>query len=208
MDLSKLFNINKSIDINYSNISTMHRHEHSHYKPARFHFTEAQIKKIHKGHKVRLGHHQIGKGPHTLFLHPVQHQKVSQAHAKGKGIDLSISDGELMHSINSGVEGTGIWDTIKSGFNKYVKPVLSGVGDAIAYANPELAPLREGVRGLTGVGLMHHHKKAHKKAHKKHKKHYESDSSSSSESEEEHHHKKHRKKAHKKHSKRGSGLYL
>lgn len=186
----------------------MHRHEHSHYKPARFHFTEPQIKKIHKGQKVRLGHHQIGTGPHILFLHPVQHQKVSQAHAKGKGVDISISDGELMHSIDSGVEGTGIWDTIKSGFNKYVKPVLSGVGDAIAYANPELAPLREGVRGLTGVGLMHHHKKARKKAPKKHKKHYESDSSSSSESEEEHHHKKHRKKAHKKHSKRGSGLYL
>lgn len=187
----------------------MHRHEHSQYKPARFHFTEPQIKKIHKGQKVRLGHHQIGKGPHILFLHPVQHHKVSQAHAKGKGIDLSISDGELMHSIDSGVEGTGIWDTIKSGFNKYVKPVLSGVGDAIAYANPELAPLREGVRGLTGVGLMHHKKH---KAHKKHKKHhYESDSSSSSSSEEEHHRKKHHKKAHKKvhkHSKRGGGLYL
>lgn len=180
----------------------MHRHEHSQYKPARFHFTEPQIKKIREGRKVRVGHHQVGKGPHTVFLHPVQHHKVSQSHSKGKGTDLTVSDGELMHTINSGVEGTGIWDTIKTGFNKYVKPVLSGVGDAIAYSNPELAPIREGIRGLTGVGLSS--KKKHKKARKSKKHHYESDSSSSSE--EEQHYKKPRKKSRK--SKKGSGLYL
>jgi len=189
-----------------------HRHEHSEYKPARFHFSEAQLHKIHKGHKVRLAHHQIGTGPHTLFLHPVQHHKVSMAHSKGKGVDIAVSDGELMHTIESGAQGTGIWDTIKSGFNKYVKPVLSGVGDAIAYANPELAPLREGVRGLTGVGLTHHkHKVHHKKPHKKHHKHaYESDTSSSeSEYEHEHHRvSKPKRKVHHKKTKHGSGIYL
>lgn len=188
-----------------------HRHEHSAYKPARFHFTEPQLHKIHKGHKVRLAHDQIGKGPHTLFLHPVQHHKVSMAHAKGKGVDLEVSDGELMHSMESGAQGTGVWDSIKAGFNKYVKPVLSTVGDiganALSYTNPEFAPViqgvREGVRGLTGVGLRH---KKHKKAHKKH--HYESDTSSS-ESEHEHKRREHKpkRKVHRK-SKKGSGLYL
>jgi len=143
------------------NISANMRHSSSYYKPARFDLSDTQIDKIHKGHKVRLAHKQIGKGPHTLFLHPLQHQKISMAHAKGSGVDMIVSDGELMHSINSDMEGTGIWDSIKAGFNKYVKPVLSTVGDvaanALSFTNPELTPLiqgvREGVRGLTGVGL-------------------------------------------------------
>ena len=83
------------------------------------------------------------------------------AHAKGSGVDMIVSDGELMHSINSDMEGTGIWDSIKAGFNKYVKPVLSTVGDvaanALSYTNPELAPVIQGIRGgvrdLTGVGI-------------------------------------------------------
>jgi len=168
--------------------------EHSKYEPAKFHFTEDQIRKIHRGHKVRLAHHQMGKGPHTLLLHPLQHQKLSMAHHKGKGSDLHVSDGELAASINSGIQGTGIWDTIKDGLSsvwKYVKPVVSGIGDAIAYTNPELAGLREGVRGVTGVGLQH----------KKHKKHHEY----SSDEEYEHKPKHHKKKTH---HKRGSGLYL
>jgi len=180
--------------------------EHSKYEPAKFHFTEGQIKKIHKGHKVRLGHHQIGTGPHTLMLHPLQHKLISAAHHKGKGSDLHVSDGELAASINSGLHGTGIWDSIKNGLSsvwKYVKPALGAVGDAIAYSNPELAPLREGVRSITGVGIKH--KKAHHKHHK-HKKHHEYDSSSEEE-EYEHKHKHHKKKSHHKKS-HGGGLYL
>lgn len=168
--------------------------EHSKYEPAKFHFTEDQIRKIHKGHKVRLGHHQMGKGPHVLLLHPLQHQKLSMAHHKGKGSDLHVSDGELAATINSGLQGTGIWDTIKEGLSsvwKYVKPVLSGVGDAIAYSNPELMPLREGIRGVTGVGL---------KKNKKHRE-YESDSDDDYERKPKHCKKKTTKK-------RGSGLYL
>jgi hypothetical protein len=135
----------------------------SEYKPAKFHFEDVQIEKIKKGHPVRIKHHQIGKGPHTLLLHPLQHHKLSIAHSKGKGMVLHITDGELHHTKHSELEGTGIWNTIKSGFNKYVKPILSGVGDAIAYSNPELAPIREGIRGLTGVGLEHNEHKHHKK---------------------------------------------
>ena len=162
------------------------------YKPARFELSEHQIHKIKHGHKVRLAHHQIGKGPHTLFLHPLQHDKVATAHAKGKGVDLIVSDGEMEHTVHSGAEGTGIWDTIKSGFKKYVKPILGGIGDAIAYSNPELAPIREGVRSLTGVGLHHPHHPHHMKA--EHHAHHEA-------------HKKGHKKGHKR-MKHGNGLYL
>lgn len=172
------------------------RHTSSNYKPARFDLSDTQISKIHKGHKVRLAHKQIGKGPHTLFLHPLQHQKISMAHAKGSGVDMVVSDGELMHTINSGMDGTGIWDSIKAGFNKYVKPVLSTVGDvaanALSYTNPELAPVIQGIRGgvrdLTGVGLSSK------------KKQYDSESEPES--------KPKSKPKRKAKSKKGNGLYL
>lgn len=181
---------------------------HHHYKPAKFHFSDAQLHKIKKGHKVRLQHHQIGEGPHTLFLHPMQHEKVSAAHRKGKGVDMIISEGEMHHTMESGAQGTGIWDTIKSGlstaWNKVGKPVLSGIGDAIAYSNPELAPIREGVRNLTGVGL-HGKKHTAKKHHEMH--HYDSSDSEMHHAHKKHPaHKKHHK--HKKHPKHGNGLYL
>lgn len=173
---------------------------HFEYKPAKFHFTEHQIRKIKHGEGVRVAHHQIGAGPHTLFLHPHMHHKLSLNHAKGMGMDLMVGPDELYHTVESGIAGTGIWDTIKAGFNKYVKPVLGGIGDAVAYANPELAPLREGIRGLTGVGL-------HKKYHKKHE--HEHEYEHEHEHEHEHKHEHHKKKAHKKRvSKHGNGLFL
>ena len=114
-----------------------------------------------------------------------------------------VSDGELMHSINSDMEGTGVWDNVKAGFNKYVKPVLSTVGDHLAnslsYSNPSMAPLIQGIRGgvrdLTGVGVSG-------KKSKKSKKRY--DSSSESESEPE---RKPKRKTKRK-IKKGNGLYL
>ncbi len=174
---------------------------HFEYKPAKFHFTEPQIHKIRNGHSVRVAHHQVGKGPHTLFLHPHMHHKLSLNHAKGQGMDLMVGPDELEHTIDSGIQGTGIWDTLKSGFNKYVKPVISGVADAVAYSNPELAPLREGIRGFTGVGLRHrkkHHHEEHEHHHHEENEHHHK--------EHEHHHKKHHK--HARVSKRGNGLYL
>lgn len=151
---------------------------HHHYKPASFHFTEPQLHKLAHGHKVRVKHSQVGGGkPHTIMLHPVQHDKVLRAHRAGKGVDLVISDGEWHHTHHSGAQGTGIWDDIKSGFNKYVKPVLSTVGDTVAnslsYTNPEMAGLiqgvRKGVKDLTGVG-MEQEAKPLQKAHKGRKK--------------------------------------
>ena len=147
--------------------------KHFEHKPAKFHFTEKQIEKIMRGHPVRVAAHQIGKGPHTLLLHPVQHHKISMAHAKGKGTELHVSPGEMRETIESGMEGTGIWDSIKNFFSKNgtaILDTLQTVGKAVA---PEFAPeidlARSAARTLTGKGLTHaHHTKAKRPRVSKH----------------------------------------
>jgi len=185
---------------------------HHQYKAASFHFTPHQLHKVRKGHKIRLGHHQVGKGPHTLFLHPVQHHKVSLAHAKGKGVDLIVSDGELGHTIDSGVEGTGIWSDIGDAALKGLKWLGGQALDGIAQGtkgllgdstlgNKAVDFVRKGVKDATGVGLVKP-KKAHRRVVHKKVVEYETES----ESEHPKHKVQHKKVHHK--SKRGNGLYL
>ena len=166
------------------------------YKPAKFHFTEKQIHKIKHGEGVRIAHHQIGKGPHVLFLHPHQHHKLSMNHSKGKGMDLAETRGELEHTVNSGAQGTGIWDSIKGFFKTHGSDILNGIAGAASAVAPEFAPAINAARGVvksaTGYGL--HHTKHHK--HHEHE-HYEH----------EHEH-KHHVKPHKRITKHGNGLYL
>jgi len=118
-----------------------------------------KLKKLAHGHRIQLEHHELSHGPHHLMLHHETAKKLHTARASHKGMRIGPLTHEEIHASGS------LWDSIKSGFNKYIKPVLSGVGDAIAYANPELAPLREGVRSITGVGIKH-------KKHKKHVVHH------------------------------------
>lgn len=126
----------------------------------------AQVKKLANGHAVQLHANQLHHSePHTkhhkIHLHHETHKKLARAHHARKGVRFSMSKHEVEHSGS-------LWDTIKTGFNKYVKPVLSTVGDVVAnslsYTNPELAPVfqgvRQGVKDLTGVGI-HHTRKAH-----------------------------------------------
>ena len=131
------------------------------YKPATVDFTTKQIEQMVKGKPVRLNHSQIGKGKQVILLHPENHIKLSKAYQAGRGCNIHIADGEIQATHNSSMDGTGFFDTLKEGFNKYVKPVLSTVGDvaanALSYTNPEMAPLIQGIRGgvrnLTGVGM-------------------------------------------------------
>lgn len=120
-----------------------------------------KLKKLAHGHRIQLEHHELSHGPHHLVLHHETAKKLHTARASHKGMRIGPLTHEEIHASGS------LWDTIKTGFNKYVKPVLSGIGDAVAYANPELAPLREGVRNITGVGLKHH------KKHHMHHEHHE-----------------------------------
>jgi len=190
---------------------------HFQYKPAKFHFTDHQVKKILNGQSVRLQHHQIGTGSHILLLHPVQHHKISKAHAKNSGSDLHVSNGELHATIHSGIAGTGFWDVLKDGaswlWNNVAKPVLGVAGDAGAselkniassvpivgqLAGPLIDKGREALKSTTGIGL--HHKKG-KKMHHPHKHLHEH--------EHEHHMIHHNAKTPKKRiHKHGNGLYL
>lgn len=121
--------------------------KHATHKEVHMNIPSEKLKKLAKGHRIQLSHSEISHGPCHFTLHHETAKKLHSARACGKGMRVGPLTHEEIHASGS------LWDTIKTGFNKYVKPVLSGVGDAIAYANPELAPLREGVRNITGVGI-------------------------------------------------------
>ncbi|KAH9118364.1 hypothetical protein LEN26_012155 [Aphanomyces euteiches] len=91
-----------------------------------------------------------------MLMHPENAKKVIAAQKANRGVRLDITHGEIDHDISSR-QGGSLWDSIKSGlstvWNTVGKLVLGAIGDAIAYSNPELAPIREGVRTLTGVGF-------------------------------------------------------
>ena len=141
------------------------------YKPATVDFSTKQIEQMMKGKPVRLTHSQLGKGNKVILLHPENHNKLSKAFQSGRGCNLHIAEGEVMATHKSDMDGTGFFDTLKQGFNKYVKPVLSTVGDvaanALSYTNPEMAPLIQGIRGgvrdLTGVGMKQTKKRVSRK---------------------------------------------
>ena len=136
----------------------MHQHE-----PIHILLSKNQIHKIKRGEQIQIPHHNISHHQGFKFtkLHPENLAKLRKAYHHKKGVRLHLAHHEL--------EGTGLWDDIKAVFNKYVKPVLSTVGDTVAnalsYTNPELAPVIQGIRGgiknVTGVGL--HNKKASKR---------------------------------------------
>jgi hypothetical protein len=106
-----------------------------------------KLRKLAKGGRVQLSASEISSGPQCLTLHHETAKKLASARHAGKGLRIGPLTQEEMHASGS------LWSSIKSGFNKYGKPILSGIGDAIAYSNPQLAGLREGVRTITGVGV-------------------------------------------------------
>lgn len=131
--------------------------KHAVHEQVHLNLEHHHLHKLAHGHRVQLEHHHLTGGRHHIVVHHETAKKIHAAHRAHKGVRIGpLSHEEIMSSGSL----KSIWESVKSGFNKYVKPVLSGVGDALAYANPELAPLREGVRAISGVGIKHH-KKAH-----------------------------------------------
>lgn len=108
------------------------------YKAAKLDLSDKQIRQMVKGKPVRLGANQIGKGPHTILLHPENHAKLTKAHNSKKGVNLTIAPGEIRATHESDMSGTGffsnLWDGIKS-VGKQVLPVLGEI------AQPFLGPL-------------------------------------------------------------------
>ena len=134
------------------------------YKPAKIDFTQAQVSKMLKGQPVRLTSSQIGSGSKVMMLHPANHTLLSKAVMSKKGCVLHPSKGEVQATINSTMEGTGFFDTLKKGFN-FLKDsgILSSVVDmavapATAMAGPTfgklVAPARNLLKQTTGVGAV------------------------------------------------------
>ena len=113
--------------------------------------SKKKLSRALKGGTISLSKEDL-TGSHEMLVHPENYKKIEAAKSKNKGVRLDITRGEIEHDLKHHAGGS-LWDFLKEKVWPVVKTVLGGVGDAIAYSNPELAPLREGIRGLTGVGL-------------------------------------------------------
>lgn len=140
--------------------------------------TTAQKKKYLKTGKVSFTAGQLKSSAKKIALHPESAKKWKKAVAAGKGLNLTLTPGEIHASIaldgdaleGSGMEGASVWSWLKGAaksvynFGKknwdVIKPVLSRVADAAipaaatALGAPTLAvAARTGLKELTGVGV-------------------------------------------------------
>jgi hypothetical protein len=115
---------------------------------------QAKLKKALNGGTINLTANEL-KGDQCMCVHPANAAKIVAAQKANKGVRLGFTHGEANHDIeyHGDKQGGSVWSWLKEKAWPVIKTVLSGVGDAIAYSNPTLAPLREGVRGLTGIGF-------------------------------------------------------
>ena len=130
------------------------------YKPYKLNLTKAQIVKAVGGKAIRLKSTQLNTGSFIIFLHPSNYKLILDAVKKSKGVTLpGLSPGEIKATQESEMEGTGLFDFLKKGYNWVknnwgsIKPVLSAVGDAVATLVPGTAVARGQIKTLTGVGL-------------------------------------------------------
>ncbi|KAH9100259.1 hypothetical protein LEN26_016015 [Aphanomyces euteiches] len=117
--------------------------------------SKSKLAKALKGGTISFSKDDLN-GSQPLLMHPENAKKIIAAQKANRGVRLDITHGEIHHDLSSR-QGGSIWESIKNGlstvWNTVGKPVLGAIGDAITYSNPELAPLREGVRSLVGVGF-------------------------------------------------------
>jgi hypothetical protein len=156
--------LNLQNNINTNNIDSVIMSNTFAYQPLKLDLNDQQIASILKGQEIRLKPSQIGHGK-TLLLHPSQIRLILKKIKKDKGvIKLHISPAELISTAQSGLsdslsgEGfgdwlSGAWKWVKDNWQDTLKPIASTVADVVSAANPELMPLRVGLKSLTGVGL-------------------------------------------------------
>lgn len=130
------------------------------YKPYKLNLTKAQQTKAAAGKSIRLKRDQLDSGNYIILLHPSNYKLIVDAVRKNKGLTLpGLSPGEIKATIDSDMDGSGVFDWLKKGFNwvknnwGVIKPVVSAVGDAVAATVPGAAAPRAAVRQLTGVGI-------------------------------------------------------
>jgi len=61
----------------------------------------AQVKKLAKGHRVRISKHSLGTG-HLYYLTKVQYNRLKGRFIKGQGAELMMSAPQLKHNIKEG----------------------------------------------------------------------------------------------------------
>jgi hypothetical protein len=128
--------------------------------------THNNAKKLMSGQPTQIMHKQFAGNKHYLVLHPLNHKKLSQAKAKGKGARLTLSPDEL---AASGEGFRDLWNKVKRGamiikdkvidtptYQTLIKPLVRKGVDSLATAIsaelPAAAPLiNAGVQKLSGV---------------------------------------------------------
>jgi hypothetical protein len=140
--------------------------------------TPAQKKKYLKTGKVAFTAAQVKGTSKKIALHPENAKKWKKAATSGKGVNLTLSPGEIHASLamdgdvleGSGLEGASVWSWIKKAAKSVynfakdnwsdIKPIVSKIADAAvpalatAVGQPGLAiPARGALTQLTGVGV-------------------------------------------------------
>lgn len=135
--------------------------------------TPAQQHKYEKTGKVALTAGQVKDNTHSLTLHPESYKKFQKSKLAGKGVNLSVSPGEVAADLatvshsGAGMHGGSLWGWLKNKAwpwlkNNWsiIKPVVSAVADvaipaaATAFGAPSAGvAARAGLKQLTGVGM-------------------------------------------------------
>ena len=90
--------------------------------------SENQVKKMVKGHPVRVKH---GKG-HVIHASPEQHKKIAKAHMKGKGVTVQLDPYQCQHHL--GLVGTGFMSTVKRAYG-HAKKAYGHAKEAVGRAS-------------------------------------------------------------------------
>ena len=114
--------------------------------------TEGNVRKIINGYPIQLSKTQLNGNNHHLMVHPLNHKKMSDAKAKGKGVRLTLTQPE---AIASATGFKDFWDKVKtvgqwvkknvidtSFYQSNVRPVVKELVDkGVAIATPMLGPV-------------------------------------------------------------------
>lgn len=121
------------------------------YKPAKLDLTDAQIKKIIRQEPIRITAKQIGTGSKVVLLHPENHARLSKAKNAGRGAVLYMSPGEVLATVESEMEGTGLFDSIWRGLKSGYKWVKKNIVDTDLYQGAIKPLVKSGVSTLAGM---------------------------------------------------------
>lgn len=121
------------------------------YKPAKVNLTEAQAKKIIRQEPVRISAGQIGAGDKVILLHPENHAKLSKAKRAGRGVVLYMSAGEVLSTVESEMEGTGIFSSIWKGLKSGYKWAKKNIIDTDLYQGALKPLVKRGVKIAEGA---------------------------------------------------------